>query len=108
MLPGETFRLQYADGHGNANVGGGKGSLHQAHCTTLLPKALCLNGSHTPSSLPPCVTFRLVVAPLQGPGQSPVLPFACHEWGPPGIQEEHQASHRPEACSCQPKEKIVS
>ena len=25
----------------------------------------------------PCVTFRLVVAPLQGPGQSPVLPFAC-------------------------------
>ena len=26
---------------------------------------------------PPCVTFRLVVAPLQGPGQSPVLPVAC-------------------------------
>ena len=25
----------------------------------------------------PCVTFRRVVAPLQGPGQSPVLPFAC-------------------------------
>ena len=25
----------------------------------------------------PCVTFRLVVAPLLGPGQSPVLPFAC-------------------------------
>ena len=25
----------------------------------------------------PCVTFRLVVAPLRGPGQSPVLPFAC-------------------------------
>ena len=24
-----------------------------------------------------CVTFRLVVAPLRGPGQSPVLPFAC-------------------------------
>ena len=23
---------------------------------------------------PPCVTFRLVVAPLRGPGQSPVLP----------------------------------
>jgi hypothetical protein len=45
MLPGETFRLQYADGHGNANVGGGKGSLHQAHCTTLLPKSLCLNGT---------------------------------------------------------------
>ena len=26
---------------------------------------------------PPCVTFRQVVVPLQGPGQSPVLPFAC-------------------------------
>ena len=25
----------------------------------------------------PCVTFRRVVAPLRGPGQSPVLPFAC-------------------------------
>ena len=30
--------------------------------------------SRTPS---PRVTFRRVVAPLQGPGQSPVLPFAC-------------------------------
>ena len=26
---------------------------------------------------PPCVTFRLVVVPLRGPGRSPVLPFAC-------------------------------
>ena len=26
---------------------------------------------------PPCVTFRRVVAPLRGPGRSPVLPFAC-------------------------------
>ena len=25
----------------------------------------------------PCVTCRLVVVPLRGPGQSPVLPFAC-------------------------------
>ena len=25
----------------------------------------------------PCVTFRRVVAPLRGPGQSPILPFAC-------------------------------
>ena len=25
----------------------------------------------------PCVTFRLVVALLRGPGRSPVLPFAC-------------------------------
>ena len=28
-------------------------------------------------TLPPCVTFRLAVVSLQGPGQSPVLPFAC-------------------------------
>ena len=26
---------------------------------------------------PPCMTFRLVVVSLRGPGQSPVLPFAC-------------------------------
>ena len=26
---------------------------------------------------PPCVTFRLVVVSLRGPGRSPVLPFAC-------------------------------
>ena len=25
----------------------------------------------------PCVTFRRVVVPLRGPGQSPVLPLAC-------------------------------
>ena len=30
-----------------------------------------------PFSSTPCVTFRLVVAPLRGPGQSPVLPSAC-------------------------------
>ena len=33
--------------------------------------------SLSPPPPPPCVTFRLVVAPLRGPGQSPVLPFAC-------------------------------
>ena len=27
------------------------------------------------ANYPPCVTFRLVVAPLRGPGRSPVLPF---------------------------------
>ena len=32
----------------------------------------------SPTATPPlCVTFRLVVAPLRGPGRSPVLPFAC-------------------------------
>ena len=34
-------------------------------------------GSVFGRSPPPCVTFRLVVAPLRGPGRSPVLPFAC-------------------------------
>ena len=53
----------------------------------------CTNHSHTTTPSPrevlewpyavgggggtPCVTFRLVVAPLRGPGRSPVLPFAC-------------------------------
>ena len=32
------------------------------------------NVIHTP---PPRMTFRWVVASLRGPGQSPVLPFAC-------------------------------
>ena len=32
--------------------------------------------AHNPPP-PPCVAFRLVVVSLQGPGQSPVLPFAC-------------------------------
>ena len=36
------------------------------------PHSLFLGGHTTP-----CVTFRRVVAPLRGPGQSPVLPFAC-------------------------------
>ena len=31
----------------------------------------------SPPNHPPCVTFRLVVVPLWGPGQSTVLPFAC-------------------------------
>ena len=30
-----------------------------------------------PPPPPPCVTFRLVVVSVRGPGQSPVLPFAC-------------------------------
>ena len=30
-----------------------------------------------PTPPPPCVTFRRVAVSLRGPGQSPVLPFAC-------------------------------
>ena len=33
-------------------------------------------GSIQPCGWTPCVAFRLVVAPLRGPGRSPVLPFA--------------------------------
>ena len=36
-----------------------------------------LVGPTHPDSGPPRVTFRRVVVPLRGPGQSPVLPFAC-------------------------------
>ena len=45
------------------------------------PAAHCNSAEGGPLSLvpgpPPRVTFRRVVAPLRGPGQSPVLPFAC-------------------------------
>ena len=34
-------------------------------------------GSEPYTPPPPRVTFRRVVAPLRGPGQSPALPFAC-------------------------------
>ena len=51
-----------ADGPpGGRGVGGGGGSLE----------------AMARRCRPPCVTFRLVVVPLRGPGQSPVLPFAC-------------------------------
>ena len=36
---------------------------------------------------PPCVTFHRVVAPFRGPGQSPVLPFACKP--PPPTVDGH-------------------
>ena len=39
------------------------------------PKRVTLNIGRHPPCNPPCVTFRLVVVSLQGPGQSPVLPF---------------------------------
>ena len=32
-------------------------------------------GGSSDCCTPPCVTFRLVVVPLRGPGQSPILPF---------------------------------
>ena len=37
-----------------------------------------LRAGASPGTAPsPCVTFRLVDVPLRGPGQSPILPFAC-------------------------------
>ena len=46
--------------------------------STRLPvKGGCRDGLLVPLTPPPCVTFRLVVVSLRGPGQSPVLPFAC-------------------------------
>ena len=40
--------------------------------------SVCRGATPTPATRPPPrVTFRLVVVPLWGPGQSPVLPFAC-------------------------------
>ena len=37
----------------------------------------CGVGGDVHAQPPPCVTFRLVVVSLRGPGRSPVLPFAC-------------------------------
>ena len=71
------------------------GPFHQTHVPPCLQRAppwaqTNQTKSHTPTTyvrrhpvkcgmplLPPCVTFRLVVVPLWGPGQSPVLPFVC-------------------------------
>ena len=48
----------------------------------LSPCTLCVwngggGGGCPVAGAPPRVTFRRVVAPLRGPGQSPALPFAC-------------------------------
>ena len=43
----------------------------------LLVRGCVRQGQSTTLDSTPCVTVRLVVAPLRGPGQSPVLPFAC-------------------------------
>ena len=45
--------------------------------STLLPLPRGVSSQTEPPPPPPCVTFRLVVISLRGPGQSPVLPFAC-------------------------------
>ena len=53
--------------------------MYKAVVNHLLP-ATPLNSQPTKRQCPPpppCVTFRLVVASLRGPGQSPVLSFAC-------------------------------
>ena len=51
--------------------------VHGSLITTL---ELSYGFSVTTHAMPPCVTFRLVVVSLRGPGQSPVLPFACCVW----------------------------
>ena len=62
--------------HGKPGRGGGKGGIRCIGPGELAPLR---RGPAWPCSAPPtpCVTFRLVVAPLRGPEQSPVLPFAC-------------------------------
>ena len=54
------------------------------HCHSSVSHLICIalsakrphKGRQPPPPQTPCVTFRLV-APLRGPGRSPVLPFAC-------------------------------
>ena len=55
---------------------------NEAHITTIIAfwdkYPICaLQSVPQGKRQPPCVTFRLVVVSLWGPGQSPVLPFAC-------------------------------
>ena len=50
----------------------GPSSWRIGGCAGCCGGRLTVFAAHTP--LPPCVTFRLVVAPLRGPGRSPVLP----------------------------------
>ena len=59
-----------ATAHGaTAGYRGAGTQMHSVHCGRGV--------GMEPVPLPPCVTFRRVVAPSRGPGQSPVLPFAC-------------------------------
>ena len=58
--------------------GGRKRTSLRLHTAELPPAVAHRLQTATAVNPPPlCVTFRLVVAPLRGPGQSPVLPFAC-------------------------------
>ena len=64
-----------------------------------------LNQKRRPGDPSPCVTFRLVVAPLRGPGQSPVLPFACCvglplSHPPPPPQAKPPTHPNPKTLSC--------
>ena len=53
------------------------GCFCRPHASVHRPSITCLTVFPRASPPPPRVTFRLVVAPLRGPGRSPVLPFAC-------------------------------
>ena len=57
--------------HGVPGAPCGRGRGRPGGCERRAPGAL------QPPPPPPHVTFRRVVAPLRGPGQSPVLPSAC-------------------------------
>ena len=57
------------------NLGPGGGGGVRGGVPPLGSSAVLIH--RTEAVQPPCMTFRLVVAPLRGPEQSPVLPFAC-------------------------------
>ena len=64
--------------HGGALPRGAAGALRRSAMSSRgCTGAPSPNKSHAASSAPPRVTVRRVVVSLRGPGQSPVLPFAC-------------------------------
>ena len=80
-----AWLLLFPDAHGKGMVSQPHLYSFPAYFMPMLPIPPQISPIPPPFSLgafasappPPRVTFRLVVVPLWGPGQSPVLPFAC-------------------------------
>ena len=84
LVVGVVSCVQCANGNGSVLGKGMLGGTDLNGTTRKLSLLIPIASPHggcqvaaQPPSIPPRVTFRRVVASLRGPGQSPVLPFAC-------------------------------